>query len=361
MALRRRGAGTTLDAWPGYVDALSTLLMVITFVLLVFVLAQAFLSVKLSSKDTELQTLDRQIAQLTDMLSLERGRTAQLTLAVSGLNQAANDAQARRDALRRALTAAEARLSGADAATRAAAGREAVLTAELSDARTDQQSAAARASQASTISEQAEIAALNAQLTQLRLQMTAVSNALDLTKASDTGKAAEIAELTKRLNVALADKVEELQRYRSEFFGKLRAVLKDVPGIQIVGDRFVFQSEVLFPVDGASLSSPGEAQLKKLAGTLLQIAKQIPAGLPWIMRVDGHADPQPVGLKGHYQSNWELSAERAINVVRFLVAQGVPADHLAATAFGDTQPLVSGTSEADYARDRRIELRLTDR
>jgi chemotaxis protein MotB len=373
MPRRRRGPATTLDAWPGYVDALSTLLMVITFVLLVFVLAQAFLSVKLSARDTELAQLDRQIAQLSDMLSLEKGRDSDLTLAVAGLNKQVQSAEAERDALRTQLAGAQAQLQSDQAAAAASRAAQATLQAQLADAATDQKSAAARmqilqaqaqtasAMQDKVTSDDAQIALLNKQLAQLRLQLTAISADLDLANSTNTTKTAQIKDLTQKLNLALANKVEELQRYRSEFFGKLRDVLKNVHGVQIVGDRFVFQSEVLFPVDGATLSDPGKAQLKKLAATLEQIIPQIPPDLNWILRVDGHADPQPIVTNGQYLSNWELSAERAINVVRFLIAQGVPQNHLAATAFGDTQPLAPGHTAADYARDRRIELRLTDR
>jgi chemotaxis protein MotB len=373
MALRRRGGQSTLDAWPGYVDALSTLLMVITFVLLVFVLAQAFLGVSLSNKDTELETLDRQIAQLTDMLSLEKGRTAELNLAVAGLNGAVQRAENERDTLRQDLAATQTQLNAAQAANLALKGQNGTLTAELSDAQTEAKSTADRMAtlraQADTASvaadtasrDQAQIALLNEQLTQLRLQLAALSADLNLSEASENAKTAQINDLTNRLNLALANKVEELQRYRSEFFGRLREVLKGRPGITIVGDRFVFQSEVLFPVGSADMSASGQTQIKALASTLLQIAKQIPADLPWMLRVDGHADKQPLSGTGKFTSNWELSAERSINVVRYLISEGVPANHLAATAFGDTQPLAAGDTQADFAKNRRIELRLTDR
>jgi chemotaxis protein MotB len=373
MPLRRRGHTTTLDAWPGYVDALSTLLMVVMFVLLVFVLAQAFLSVSLSGKDTELQRLNAQIAQLSDMLSLEKSRSADLTLSLAGLNKAVQDAQTERDGLRQQLAAAQTALAAAQTQASALHDQTTTLFAQLSDAQTEAKSAATRmqalqtqaaaaAGATDTIAaNQAQIKLLNQQLAQLRLQLASVSAALDLSKTSDTAKTAQIKDLTTRLNLALANRVQQLERYRSEFFGKLREVLKNVPGVSIVGDRFVFQSEVLFPVGSADLSGPGEDQLRKLATTLLQISKQIPPGLHWILRVDGHADRQQLSGTGQFKSNWELSAERAINVVRFLIAQGVPATRLAATAFGDTQPIAPGGTQADYARNRRIELRLTDR
>jgi chemotaxis protein MotB len=170
----------------------------------------------------------------------------------------------------------------------------------------------------------------------------------------------QIANLSSRLNVALASKVEELQRYRSEFFGRLREVLQNRPDIQIVGDRFVFQSEVLFPVGSADMTPAGQEQVRALAATLKQIAAEIPKDLNWILRVDGHADRQPVS-GGQFASNWELSAQRAINVVKLLAQEGVPSNRLAATGFGEFQPLDGTEGPASYARNRRIELRLTDR
>jgi chemotaxis protein MotB len=307
------------------------------------------------------------------MLALEKGHSADLTLAVAGLNKAVTAAESERDQLRAQLTDDQAKLAAAQAAAATLRDQNTTLSAQLSDAQTEAKSTDARMAalrtQADTAtaatdkinSDAAQILLLNQQLTQLRLQLAALSADLDLSKASDTQKAAQIKDLTARLNLALANKVEELQRYRSEFFGKLREVLKGRPGITIVGDRFVFQSEVLFPVGSADMSPSGEAQIKALATTLIDISKKIPAGLSWIMRVDGHADRQKLTGSGRFTSNWELSAERAINVVRYLISQGVPADRLAATAFGDTQPLAPGDSQADYAKNRRIELRLTDR
>ena len=193
----------------------------------------------------------------------------------------------------------------------------------------------------------------------LRAQLAQVAAALDLEKKSGTEKDAKIADLGARLNAALVSKVAELQRYRSEFFGRLRDVLAGRPGIAVVGDRFVFQSEVLFPPGSADLSPAGTDEIKKLAATLKDIEKNIPADLPWVLRVDGHADRQAV--HGRFASNWELSAERAINVVRLLAAQGIAPNHLAAAGFGEFQPLDSAATPAAYAKNRRIELRLTDR
>jgi chemotaxis protein MotB len=452
MALshRRRGGSNGLDAWPGYVDALSTLLMVIIFVLLVFVLAQAFLSVALSGRDRALDRLNRQMAEMADMLSLERGKTNELRLSISQLDRdltAANAARAtlssqldalrgeagraaaERDTIRAERDQLAARLADAQLQVQAAAARAGQTQTALADSATRTEAAAqaladlkrqlaetvkadratiearvadvARLSDqvqaltalrddlakqvqtatAATLTEQqknaavaaqladseklsesarAQVALLNQQLAALRAQMAQVAGALDLAESQGRDKDAQIANLGSRLNAALAAKVEELQSYRSEFFGKLRAVLANRPGISVVGDRFVFQSEVLFPVGGADLSAGGREQIDALAATLRQIATEIPAGVNWILRVDGHADRQKIS-GGAFADNWQLSAARAINVVKLLIADGVPADRVAAAAFGDNQPLDAADTPEAYARNRRIELRLTDR
>ena len=401
MARRRRSSSNGLDAWPGYVDALSTLLMVIIFVLLVFVLAQGFLSVALSGRDQALDRVNHQLAELSDMLALERGKTSDLGLSVARLTSdltAANIARAasvqdlaglrdttakltaERDALRQDKDRAGAVASDADLQTQAAAARLAEQTRALAALRdelekqareaaarslTEQQLRAAVASQLTDEkklgdSARAQIALLNRQLDELKIQMTQVSKSLDLAEAGGRDKDVQIANLGQRLNSALAAKVEELQRYRSDFFGKLRDVLAGRPGIQVVGDRFVFQSEVLFPVGNADLTPAGEEQIIRLAATIRQVAETIPPGVNWLMRVDGHADRRPTS-GGAFASNWELSAQRAITVVKLLIAQGVPPERLAATGFGDNQPLDDRDTSDAYAKNRRIELRLTDR
>ena len=422
---RRSAAASALSPWPGYVDALSTLLMVLVFVLLVFVLAQAFLSVAISGRDQALDRLGRQVAELGDMLSLEKGKNSDLAASAALLTQELQAAQAARDAathdaagLRDALaqavgardtavadaSALKARASDAAAELDSAQKRLAGMQARLADAASKADTAAAEnlahltdqvralmalrdqltsqltAQTAKAVAEadtskvltgkldeagrvadsaRAQIALLTKQIDALRTQLAQVAASLQLTQKEGQAKDLRIADLGAKLNEALVSKVAELQKYRSEFFGRLRDVLAGRPGIAVVGDRFVFQSEVLFPVGSADLSAAGADQIKALAATLKNLQKEIPVDLPWVLRVDGHADKQAV--HGKFASNWELSAERAINVVRLLVAQGIPANRLAAAGFGEFQPIDAGATPAAYAKNRRIELRLTDR
>ncbi|OUJ11862.1 peptidoglycan -binding protein [Acetobacter sp. DsW_063] len=323
---RGRAHQAGLDAWPGYVDALSTLLMVVTFVLLVFVLGQAFLSVALNRREHVLDKLQVQAAELARMLALEQKTTSDLKANVATLS-------AQHDK---------------DAASLAAIG------GQLEQARADTK-------KASDLDHAAEdkVTQLDQQLTSLNQQLTAISQALDIAHKDVSDRDAKIADLGNRLNIALADKVEQLKRYRSEFFGRLRDVMKDQKGVQIVGDRFVFQSEVLFPTGSADLTPKGAAEIRTLAKTFRQVSSQIPADVPWILRIDGHADRQPIHTA--FPSNWELSSARAITVVKLLIAEGVDPHHLAATGFSDYQPLVQGSTSEAFARNRRIEFRLTDR
>ena len=210
-------------------------------------------------------------------------------------------------------------------------------------------------------SARAEVALLNRQIEELRAQLSAIARGLELEQQTGREKDTAIADLGQKLNAALVNKVEELQQYRSEFFGRLRTVLQNRTGIQVVGDRFVFQSEVLFPVGSAELTQAGVAQMTPLAITIKEIAAEIPSDVRWLLRVDGHTDPVPVNRGGYFASNWELSAARAITVVKLLISFGVPADRLAATGFGEFQPFGPGDTTDAYARSRRIELRLTDR
>ncbi len=331
---RRHSTRNGLDAWPGYVDALSTLLMVIIFVLLVFVLAQAFLSVALNGRQHVLDRLQSEMAQLTQLLSLERVKSHDLGLSVATLRAQRDRSEAARGALQ-----AQTQTLGAE------------LAQETSRAQTQSKLGS---------DAEAQVALLNQQLAELEKQLAAITEALDITQKDVRDRDVKINDLGNKLNLALADKVEQLKRYRSEFFGRLSQVLANRPGIRVVGDRFVFQSEVLFPPGSAELSKPGAEQMRALAGTLKQIASEIPPDLPWVLRVDGHADRQRI-TGGHFATNWELSAGRAITVVKLLIDEGVRPQNVAATAFSEYQPLDPGSTPEAFAKNRRIELRLTDR
>jgi chemotaxis protein MotB len=205
-----------------------------------------------------------------------------------------------------------------------------------------------------------QVDALNAQIVALREQLQRVAAALDVSEVKTKDQQTQIVDLGRRLNLALASKVEELARYRSEFFGRLRQVLGDRPDIRVVGDRFVFQSEVLFSPASAELGEDARRQLQPLAAAIAELIPKIPSDLNWVLRIDGHTDKRPIST-GAFPSNWELSTARAISVVKFLVQSGIPADRLAAAGFGEFQPIDNGSDDGAYRRNRRIEIKLTDR
>jgi chemotaxis protein MotB len=337
MALARARRGGGINYWPGFVDALTTLLLAIIFLLSVFVLGQFFLGQELTNRDTVLERLNRQIAELTDLLALERSGRRNLEGNVASLEATLRSGDEERGRLQGLID------SGGAAQTRAN---------ELNTALQAERQATARAQNA--------IELLNQQLAALRRQLAAVEEALSASENRDRESQARIADLGSRLNVALAQRVQELARYRSDFFGRLRQILGERPDVRIVGDRFVFQSEVLFAAGQAGLRPEALPEIDRVAAALLELDRQIPPDIPWIIRVDGHTDRRPI-TSSQFPSNWALSASRAIAVVQYLISKGVPAQRLAATGFGEFQPLDVGTTDEAYSRNRRIELKLTER
>lgn len=339
MALSRAHRREETNFWPGFVDALSTMLIGIVFLLTVFVLGQFFLSQELTGKDTALERLNKQISELTDLLALERSSNRQaqenLQLMQSTLAQAQGD---------------RTRLQGLiDTQAGSNAGAQLAESQKALDA---EKQLSARA--------QATVDLVNQQIQAMRRQLAALEEALSASEAKDKDSQARISELGSRLNVALAQRVQELARYRSDFFGRLRQVLGTRPDIRVVGDRFVFQSEVFFDAGQAVLKPEGKGELDKLATILLDLGNEMPPDLPWILRVDGHTDNRPI-KSAQFPSNWYLSSARAIAVVEYLISRGLPTDRVAATGFGEYQPLDVANNDEAYRRNRRIEFKITER
>ena len=342
MALARaRRNETGFNYWPGFVDALSTLVLSIVFLLSVFLVVQFFLSQEVSGKDKALMQLNAKIAELNDLLSLEKLGKINLEDALTQVRAGLASAESERDRVKGLYEGLAG--AGNDAAGRAG---------ELNKALDSEKQVTARAL--------AQIEVLNQQISALRRQLAALEEALDASEKRDKESQSRIADLGQRLNVALAQRVQELSRYRSEFFGRLRAILGNRPDIRIVGDRFVFQSEVFFDTGQAQLLPEGRAELDKLAAALIDLDKQIPSEIAWVLRVDGHTDVRPINSP-LFKSNWELSSARAISVVQYLISLGVPAQRLVAAGFAEFQPLDIGVTEEAYKRNRRIELKLTER
>ena len=332
---RRRVSG--VDYWPGFVDALSTLLLVVTFLMVLFMVAQYFVAQEAAGKDTALARLQKQIAQMADLLSLERSQKKTALEESSSLKATLAASEAEKKRLNGLLTA------GTSSETRIAAA-----TKELDD----QKGLTAQAL--------AQVELLNQQILALRKQLAALENSLGDTDKRDKQAQSQIADLGQRLNVALAKRVQELSQYRSSFFGELKRSLGERDDVQVVGDRFVFQSEIFFDSGSSDLAPQGYAELDKLAAALKDLEARIPKDLNWVLRIDGHTDIRPISTSA-FRSNWELSSSRAISVVKFLIAKGVSPGRLVAAGFGEYQPLSSGGSDSDLRRNRRIELKLTEK
>jgi chemotaxis protein MotB len=317
---------------------------------------------QLATMRAEMAALDRRVqadratieARLSDIARLSEQVKA-LTALRDQLERQAQEAARRAGEEARARSVAEA-AGLTEAERRQAAERMAATEAER------RQAAERAATEQVRLAEsaRAQVALLSRQIEELRSQLARLTAALDVAETSGRDKDAQIVALGTRLNAALAARVEELQRYRSDFFGRLRDVLGDRPEVRIVGDRFVFQSEVLFPPASADLSPAGQQQIREIARVLKELSERIPRDVNWLLRVDGHADRQPI-RSARYATNWELSAARAIAVAQLLMAEGLPPNRVAATAFGDNQPLDNAETPEAFARNRRIELRLTDR
>ena len=438
----RRRRDSTIGAsniWPGFVDALATLLLVIIFLLVVFVLAQVLLTYAISGKDEALDRLNHEVTELAELLNLERQANEDLRLNITQLSSSLKNATEDRDELqvhlrKMIIRAEQAEEALIEAQSRARVSEEVsqgrLLEIEslardiqalrelrsnleeqvgelsqrlddretelgkLRDRRTSLQAELAterehtllaqkeiknreirlselldlygrlqqghKAEKALTKKQKAQVDLLNQQISKLRIEIQRLNVALEASEAKDKKDEATISDLGRRLNRALASKVQELKRYRSEFFGRLRELLGQRPGVRVVGDRFVFQSEVLFASGSDQLEIDGQQQIAKLATTLVEISKQIPPEINWVLRVDGHTDAIPIATP-QFPSNWELSAARAISVVKFLVRQGVPANRLAAAGFGEFQALDTRAGEIANRRNRRIEFKLTQR
>ena len=339
-SLSRTRRSQVTNYWPGFVDALSSLLLVIIFLLSLFMLTQFYLGTQLQGKDTAMSRLNQQIADLTDALQLERSNNSDLSGNLATLEATLSSATAERDKLQTQIAGLGAGDSGKDA-------QIASLNSDLA------------AQKDLSAGDQAQLALLNQQLSALRTQIGALEQALDASETKATESKTQIADLGRRLNLALAQRVQDLSQYRSDFFGRLRQILQGRADIQVVGDRFVFQSEVLFPPGDATVSEEGKQALDKLAQAVSELQGEIPPDINWVLRIDGHTDKRPINTP-EFPSNWELSAARAIAVLKYLQANGVSAQHLVAAGFGDSRPIDPSETDEAYAKNRRIEFKLTD-
>ena len=435
----RRRVATVVNVWPGYVDALSALLMLIIFMLLIFTVAQVFLAETVSSRDAELDRLNVKLSEISDALQVQRSTNQSLSERLSILRNQYTQGQFFQDALKEQIAELE-RIVTADKQTISIQLSELAQLAHdiiaLRQVRKDLEDDVAslastlknkdqnieqleteldnRLAQIGTLrdnskslqaklasqenmtmlaqqdiekkefliqdlvaivgegkealekekklsaSAYADVKNLSQQIDTLKNKLSSISRALQLEEQKTAGQETELANLGERLNTLLAERVNELEQYRSDFFGRLRQVLVKSPDIRIEGDRFLLPSALFFASASATLGEQGKQELNKLAQTLKEISVAIPSDISWILRVDGHTDQLPINTP-RVPSNWELSSARAVAVVRYLAEQGIPPKRMTAAGFGEFHPVDQGQSEAAYQRNRRIELKLTRR
>ncbi|WP_375183152.1 peptidoglycan -binding protein [Marinobacter sp.] len=316
-------------------------MMLVIFMLLVYVVSQLYLSQTLSDRDTQLARLNAQLDELSELLGLEENRSEALEDQLTSLQERnsslVNQLESTREQLMRQTAMADAQT-------------ERIASLEESMDEQDEVSA----------SQQAMILRLSNQIASLREQLRQIASALKLQEQMTAEKEQELEQVSRRLNTLLAERVNQLEKYQSEFFARLRDILAGNENVRIVGDRFLLPSELLFASGSADLGEAGRRELDKLAGILLDVADRIPDDVDWILRVDGHTDKIPINTP-RFPSNWELSTARAVAVVRYLAAQGVPERRMVAAGFGEFFPVAEGNSPEALRKNRRIELKLTDR
>ena len=373
LASRRRPG---VDYWPGFVDALSALLMVFVFLLMIFAIGQFVLADALSGRDQALSKLNAELAALASSLSMEKSAKVQALTQVEELSVSLASSQTQAQSLQLRLDETATLLSQTQAQLEGSQEEAARLTADINALaelkRQLESEIATRLAEVETTRDKltvqtelsaksaAQVELLNRQMAALRSQLDEISASLELARATSKAKEMQIEDLGRQLNLALANKVNQLARYRSDFFGKLREVLGNRDDIVIVGDRFVVPAGLLFPSGSDQLGDGGRLQLDQIASTLREVTAQVPADIDWVLRIDGHTDRQPIN-SARFPSNWELSSARAIAIVKHLIDAGIPPQRLAANGFGEFQPLERGTDPAALARNRRIEIQLTNR
>jgi len=377
LARSRSRTRRSADIWPGFVDAISTLLLVLIFLLTIFISSEFLLSKLLTNKDDALEDLNIQIYQLSELLSLEKRENKDLTSTISKLNDKLNDSSVTSDLLSMEFSNLKNKnielnslLNSLKASTSLIKKENKNLDIKNSNIESELKKLLStlkatkvnliKAEEEVKLSEAAknQVSLLNMQVAELREQLNIIQNLLDINLEDIKKKDIQIVELGRKLNTALAVKVGELTQYKSEFFGRLRSILGNRDDIQIVGDRFIFQSEVLFASGSAEVAIEGVLELTKLSKILLDITKDIPTDIPWVLQIQGHTDQNPINTP-LYPSNWELSAARAISVGRVLISSGVSSDKISVAGFAEFQPLELGNSPSSFRKNRRIEIKLT--
>ncbi len=361
--------------WPGFVDALSSLLMVIIFVLMIFVLSQFFLSQKMSGQDEALVNLRNNLAELGELLSLERDTTTELTSQLSILEDKIKQVKNELEDEKKLTKQFNNDLNSKNEIINSNQNKilelqkiidEKIQNTLLLQSNINNLNKDFEENKLELVKKNEELKANKEEINtlisaslKLKNKLTQLQALLAAYKAKDKKEKVKTINLGKGLNSALARRVEELQKFRSDFFGRVRELIKGRKEIRIVGDRFVFQSEVLFSLGSDELGAKGKIEMKKLATTLMEIEKSLPNDIDWILQIEGHTDSLPVKKGQTYADNWELSTKRALSVLRFLIKEGINPKKLSASGFGSYQPIDTKNTEEARMKNRRIEMKIT--
>ena len=370
--IRRRHVDYT---WPGFVDALSSLLMVIIFVLMIFVLSQFFLSQKMNGQDEALVKLKTNLIELSELLSIERNVTIELTSSLTIFENKINIIQSKLEQEKIKNDNNKEKLQQNEKTIRLSKFKiselEEILNKKIEEVLNSKNTILSlennlqkRKSEVEMKTDtlkanKEEINKLTAASIQLRNKLSQIQTLLTAYKAKDKKDNVKTLNIGRDLNSALARRVEELQKFKSEFFGRVKELIKDRPEIRIVGDRFVFQSEVLFSIGSVEIGPKGQLEMINLASTLVEIEKSLPTDIDWILQIEGHTDNLPVKEGQTYKDNWELSTKRALSVLRFLIKQGINPNRLSASGYGSFQPIDINNNANARKKNRRIEMTIT--
>ena len=349
----RRKNITQVNIWPGFVDAITTLLLVFVFLLAVFMISQTFLTQSISGKDAALQNLKNQLQRLDADLDENIVKNKKLSELIATLNQQIEILNLEKSNLKTNLEDKEVLNKKYQINTKELESKIAVLFEELGIEKLNLKTEKDISKKLNL-----EMSELNKTISELNNKLSELEQALSLSVADAEVKETEIDNLKVKLDVALKEKIGELSEYRSEFFGRLKVILKDQKEINIVGDRFVLQSEILFKSGSAEIGEKGKVRLSEITALLKSITKKIPNKINWIIQVEGHTDDVPIS-NNEFPSNWELSVARAISVAKVMIDNGIEPKRINVAGFGEFRPLVDNENEENRNKNRRIELKLT--
>ena len=361
--------------WPGFVDALSSLLMVIIFVLMIFVISQFFISQKMSGQDEALIKLKKNLTELSELLSLERGTTSELTTQLSVLEEKivvikkellkekeiTKQYQEEITGTKNIIALNESEINELKIALEEKIKNTTQLRNEVSDLdkQVNKKILEIQSKDKILKANKEEVNQLISTTLKLKNKLTQLQTLLSAYKAKDKKENVKTLNLGRDVNSALARRVEELEKFKSDFFGRVKELIKGRKEIRVVGDRFVFQSEVLFSLGSDELGVEGQLEMQKLAATLMEIEKSLPTDIDWILQIEGHTDSLPVKKGQTYRDNWELSTKRALSVLRFLIKQGIDPNRLSASGYGSFQPIDKNNTKSARMKNRRIEMKIT--